>query len=45
MSETFGLAPAWYIQRNSGFILKKLKPVEVNVELKVLSKISFKFVL
>jgi hypothetical protein len=36
-SETLGLAPAWYIQRNSGFVLKKLKPAEVKVDLKVIA--------
>ncbi|CAF2979044.1 unnamed protein product [Rotaria socialis] len=35
VSETFGFAPAWYVQRNSGVILKKLKPTEVNVNLKI----------
>ncbi len=40
VSETFGFAPAWYIQRNSGSILKKLKPAEVNTDLKVLNNQS-----
>ncbi|CAF1099753.1 unnamed protein product [Rotaria sordida] len=35
ISEIFGLAPAWSIQRHSGLILKKLKPAEVNVNLKI----------
>ncbi|CAF3796637.1 unnamed protein product, partial [Rotaria sp. Silwood1] len=35
ISEILGFAPAWYIQRNSGYILKKLKPTEINVNLKI----------
>ncbi|UJR23979.1 hypothetical protein I4U23_026945 [Adineta vaga] len=35
VSETLGFAPAWYIQRNSGFILKKLKPPEVATDLDI----------
>ena len=30
-----GNAPAWYVQCNSGFLLKKLKPVEINPNLEV----------
>ncbi|CAF4415916.1 unnamed protein product [Rotaria sp. Silwood2] len=36
ISETLGFAPAEYIQRNSSHILKKLKPTEVNINLKIL---------
>ncbi|CAF2325373.1 unnamed protein product [Rotaria sp. Silwood2] len=35
ISETLGFAPAEYIQRNSRHILKKLKPTEVNINLKI----------
>ncbi|CAF2957169.1 unnamed protein product [Rotaria sp. Silwood2] len=35
ISETFGFATAWHIQRTSGHVLKKLKPAEVNVNLKI----------
>ncbi|CAF2442124.1 unnamed protein product [Rotaria sp. Silwood2] len=35
ISETLCFAAAWYVQRNSGHVLKKLKPAEVNVDLKI----------
>ncbi|CAF4764426.1 unnamed protein product [Rotaria sp. Silwood1] len=35
ISETFGFASAWYIQRTSGHVLKKLKPTEINVDLNI----------
>ncbi|CAF1407596.1 unnamed protein product [Adineta ricciae] len=34
-SETFGFAPAWYVQRNSGLILKKLKPAEIITDIEI----------
>ncbi|CAF1121010.1 unnamed protein product [Adineta steineri] len=35
VSETLGFAPAWYIQRNSGLVLKKLRKPEVNTNLEI----------
>ncbi|CAF4682036.1 unnamed protein product, partial [Rotaria sp. Silwood2] len=35
ISETLCFAAAWYVQRNSSHVLKKLKPAEVNVDLKI----------
>ena len=40
VSETFGFPPAWYIQRNSGLILKKLKPVEIITDIEVKQHLS-----
>jgi len=38
--ETFGLSQIWFIQRNHGILLLRLRPIEIDVDLKVLSKLS-----